>query len=104
MKFLAVTACTVGVAHTFMAAEKLELAAKSLGHEIKVETQGAGGIDNRITSEEIASADAVIFAVDTGVLEKERFEDSLVLECKIKDAIKRPEDIFKKLEKVLGEK
>lgn len=62
MKFLAVTACTVGVAHTFMAAEKLELAAKSLGHEIKVETQGAGGIDNRITSEEIASADAVIFA------------------------------------------
>lgn len=102
MKFLAITACTVGVAHTFMAAEKLQMIAEKLGHEIKIETQGAGGIENRLTEEDIKQADAVIFAVDTGVLERERFDDSLVLECKIKDAIKRPEAIFKKLEKALG--
>ncbi len=95
------TPCTVGVAHTFMAAEKLEMTAREMGHEIKIETQGAGGIENRITAEDLANADAAIFAVDTGVLEAERFDNIPVLECKIKDAISRPKDIFNKLEKAL---
>lgn len=101
MKFVAVTACTVGVAHTFMAAEVLEKEAKKLGYEIKVETQGANGIQNRLTQEEIDSADACIFAVDTAVSEPERFDNAVVLECKVKDAIKKPKKIFEKLEKAL---
>lgn len=99
MNFIAITACTVGVAHTFMAAEALEISAKKLGHTVKVETQGANGIENRLTEEDIKNADACIFAVDTGVLESERFDDILVLECKIKDAIKKADKIFEKLEK-----
>lgn len=101
MRLLAITACTVGVAHTFMAAESLEKTAVSRGHQMKVETQGAGGIENRLTKEDIEQADGVIFAVDTGVMEEERFRDIPVLECKTKDAISRPEKIFEKLEKVL---
>ncbi len=102
MKIVAVTACTVGVAHTFMAAESLEKAAKERGHQIKVETQGAGGIENRITPEEIAEADCCIFAVDTSVADRERFEKLPTMEVKTKDAIKRSKDIMQKLEKVLG--
>ena len=74
MKLLAVTACAAGVAHTFMAAEGIEKAAKEKGHEIKVETQGALGIDNRITAEEVAAADAVILTKDIPIRERERFE------------------------------
>jgi len=74
MKLLAVTACAAGVAHTFMAAEGIEKAAKEKGHEIKVETQGALGIENRITPEEVAAADAVILTKDIPIRERERFE------------------------------
>ncbi len=102
MKFIAITACTVGVAHTFMAAEALKIAAEKRGHEIKIETQGANGIENRLTKEDISSADACILAVDTGVIEIERFDDIACMECKIKDAIKSSDEIFKKLEKALS--
>lgn len=101
MKIVAVTACTVGVAHTFMAAESLEQAAKARGHQIKVETQGAGGIENKITAEDIANADVAIFAVDTNVAERERFKDIPTMEVKTKDAIKRTNDIFNRLEQAL---
>ncbi|MBR4471805.1 MAG: PTS system fructose-like transporter subunit IIB [Erysipelotrichaceae bacterium] len=74
MKLLAVTACAAGVAHTFMAAEGIEKAAKERGHEIKVETQGALGIENRITAEEVAAADAVILTKDIPIRERERFD------------------------------
>ena len=74
MKLLAVTACAAGVAHTFMAAESIENAAKKRGHEIKVETQGTLGIDNRITAEEIAAADAVILTKDIPIRERDRFD------------------------------
>ena len=74
MKLLAVTACAAGVAHTFMAAESIENAAKKRGHEIKVETQGTLGIDNRITAEEIAVADAVILTKDIPIRERDRFD------------------------------
>ncbi|MBQ9329022.1 MAG: PTS fructose transporter subunit IIB [Solobacterium sp.] len=74
MKLLAVTACAAGVAHTFMAAEGIEKAAKERGHEIKVETQGALGIDNRITPEEVKEADAVILTKDIPIRERDRFE------------------------------
>jgi fructose-specific phosphotransferase system IIB component len=75
MKIVAVTACPTGIAHTYMAAEALENAAKKMGHIIKVETQGSIGIENKITPKEVSDADFVIFAVDIGVMEEKRFKD-----------------------------
>ena len=102
MKILGVTACVAGVAHTYMAAEALEQAAKARGHEIKVETQGAGGIENYITKEDIANADCAIFAVDVGVTEAERFDDLPTLECKIKEVIKNASKLIIELEDAVG--
>nr|WP_199036489.1 fructose-specific PTS transporter subunit EIIC [Glycomyces salinus] len=72
MKFVAVTSCPTGIAHTYMAAEALEQAATEAGHEIQVETQGAAGAEP-LDPADIAAADAVIFAADVEVRDKERF-------------------------------
>lgn len=101
-KLVAVCACTTGVAHTFMSAESLERAAKELGYEIKVETQGAGGIENRITAEDISEAVGAIWAVDVGVIDAERFEDIPTLECSTKEAIKKGKKVVKELLDYLG--
>jgi PTS system fructose-specific IIC component len=66
-RIVAITSCPTGIAHTFMAAEGLEQAAKALGHEIRVETQGSVGAQNALTPEEIAAADLVLIAADTQV-------------------------------------
>lgn len=72
MKLLAITSCPNGIAHTYMAAENLQKAAGRLGVEIKVETQGGIGVENRLTEEEIREADAIIIAADRSV-NKDRF-------------------------------
>ena len=64
MKIVGVAACTVGIAHTYIAQEKLENAAKKAGVEIHVETQGTIGIENKLTDEQIKEADIVILAID----------------------------------------
>lgn len=101
MKILAITACATGVAHTYMAAKALEKSAKELGHRIKVERQGAFGIENRITEKDVEIADVVIFAVDTKVREPERFNGKVVYEvgvsAPIKDAKKVINDALIKL-------
>ena len=94
MNIVAVTACPTGIAHTYMAAEQLEKTGKSLGHKIKVETQGAMGIENEITPAEIAAADAVIFAVDIDVEQRERFDGKKILQVPVKQAIKDPKGLF----------
>ena len=66
-RIVAITACPTGIAHTFMAAEALQKAAKALGYEIKVETQGSVGSQNKLTAEDIATADAVVIAAETKV-------------------------------------
>lgn len=73
MKILAVTACPTGIAHTYMAAEALQKAADKLGLKIKVETQGAMGLENVLTAREIAGADLVLIASDIEIEQKERF-------------------------------
>ncbi len=73
MKIVAITACPTGVAHTTIAARALEKAAKNLGYEIKVEKQGALGIQNKLKQGDIDNSDIVIFAVDQKVVEEERF-------------------------------
>jgi PTS system fructose-specific IIC component len=87
MKIVAVTSCATGIAHTYMAAEALERAGKAAGHEITVETQGAGGF-KPIAAEIIAAADVIILANDVGIREKDRFENHKILQSTPKAAIK----------------
>jgi PTS system fructose-specific IIB component/fructose-specific PTS system IIB-like component len=81
-----------------MAAEQLEKTGKALGHWIKVETQGAMGIENELSAAEIASADVAIFAVDIEVEQKERFAGLKVIEVPVQLALKDPKGIFARLE------
>jgi len=81
-----------------MAAEKLEKTGRELGHWIKVETQGAMGIENELSAAEIASADVAIFAVDIEVEQKERFAGLKVIEVPVQLALKDPKGIFARLE------
>lgn len=97
MKIVAVTACPTGIAHTYMAAEQLEQMAKKHGHEIKVETQGAMGIENELSEDEISEAQVAIFATDIAVQKKERFEGLRIVEVSVQDAIKNAEQIIKNL-------
>lgn len=94
MKLLAITSCPNGIAHTYMAAEQLAKAAKSLGVEMKVETQGSIGVENELTAEEIREADGIIIAADKQV-DKERFRGKKVLVTSVSDAIKKPEELIK---------
>jgi PTS system fructose-specific IIB component len=73
MKIVAVTACPTGIAHTYMAADVLKKAAAKLGISIKVETQGAMGVEEVLTSVDIVNADLVIIASDIEIENKSRF-------------------------------
>jgi PTS system fructose-specific IIC component len=86
VKIVAVTSCPTGIAHTYMAAEALEQAARDAGHEISVETQGAAGA-SPLPPETIAGADAVVFAADVEVRDRDRFAGKPVVEGPVKRAI-----------------
>ncbi|HFI0639026.1 TPA: PTS fructose transporter subunit IIC [Streptococcus suis] len=86
-KLIAATGCPTGIAHTFMAQEALEQAAKERNVSIKVETHGQIGIENELTAEEIAAADAVIIAADKDV-NAERFAGKRVIETSVGEGIK----------------
>jgi fructose-specific phosphotransferase system IIB component len=94
MRIVAVTACPTGIAHTYMAAEQLEKTAKKLGHHIKVETQGAMGIENELSQADIDAAEAVILAVDIAVERAERFQRIRKIQVSVQAALKDPEAIF----------
>ena len=94
-KILAVTACPTGIAHTFMAADKLKATAKEMGVNIKVQTNGSGGIKNRLTNEDIAEADAIIVAADTKV-DMEPFNGKPVIEVPVAKAIHEPKELINK--------
>lgn len=89
-----VTACTTGIAHTYMAAEALEEAGKKMGIEVHIEKQGATGFEDKLTPEMIAKADGVIFAVDTNVKERGRFTDKPYVEVKVAEPLKRAESLL----------
>lgn len=97
MKIVAVTACPTGIAHTYMAAEQLEKTAKALGHDIRVETQGAMGIENELSVEDIREADVAIFAVDIEVEQRDRFDGKKIVQVSVREAIKNPKAIFEKI-------
>ena len=92
-RFVAVTACPTGVAHTFLAAEALEQAAVRAGHLIQVETQGSLGTRNALTTEAIAGAEAVIIAADIQVA-TERFQGKLLVETGCEPAIRTPDAVL----------
>lgn len=101
MKIVGVAACTVGIAHTYIAQEKLENAAKKAGHEIHVETQGTIGIENELTAEQISQADVVILAVDVKISGRERFEGKRIVQIPTEVAVKSPSKLIEKVEEVV---
>ena len=99
MKILAITACTAGIAHTYIAKEKLENAAKELGDSIKVETQGSIGVENELTPEEVR--DVILISADIRV-NKERFKGKPVVEIPISTVMKSPKGVINKIHEKLG--
>ncbi len=87
-KLLAVTSCPTGIAHTYMAAEALEKAAKVADCQIKIETRGSAGAKNVLTAEEIAAADCIIVAADAKV-PMDRFDGKKVISCQVSDGISK---------------
>lgn len=96
-KIVGVSACPAGIAHTYMAAESLEMFGKSKGYQMKVETNGSGGVENRLTVEDIREADYVIVAADMKV-EMERFVGKKLIKVSVGDAIRKVKEIFKAIE------
>ena len=101
-KLIAICACPMGLAHTFMAAEAIEEAGKKAGYEVKVETQGADGIQNRITEQDIKEATIIIHSVAVTPEGIERFEGVEVYEVELQDIIKNADSIIKEIEEDLN--
>ena len=95
---LAVTACPTGIAHTYMAAEALQEMGDKLGIAMKVETNGSGGVKNKLTADDIAKAEGIIVAADKNV-PVERFAGKPVLFVKVADGINKPKEL---IEEILG--
>ena len=91
-KLLAVTSCPTGIAHTYMAAEALEKAAKAADCQIKIETRGSAGAKNVLTAEEIAAADCIIVAADAKV-PMDRFNGKKVISCQVSDGIGKADQL-----------
>lgn len=98
MKIVAITSCATGIAHSYMAAEALKKAAKKQGDEIKVEIQGAMGIENELKRDEISQADLIIFAVDVGVRNISRFDlfKAKIFETGPHEAIRESDAVLEK--------
>ena len=94
-KILAVTSCPTGIAHTYMAAEGLEKAAKAQNCWIKVETRGSGGAKNVLTEQEIQEADCIIVAADAKV-PMERFHGKRLIECQVSDGISKADQLIER--------
>nr|WP_208113468.1 PTS fructose-like transporter subunit IIB [Photobacterium lutimaris] len=103
MKLLGVTSCPSGVAHTYMAAEALEIAAKAKGWEVKIETQGSIGIENEILSSEVEDADIIILTKDIAIKNEERFKGKKTVRIGVADAVKKAPQIMDKIEAHLAQ-
>ena len=96
-RILAVTACPTGIAHTFMAAENLSRTGETLGYPVKVEPNGADGVQNHLTKVDIEAADGIIIAADKNV-EMARFNGKPVIIAPVSDGIHKAEELIKKIE------
>lgn len=104
MKIVGVAACTVGIAHTYIAQEKLENAGKKAGHEISIETQGTIGTESELTAEQITEADIVILAADVKIAGRERFEGKRIIQVSTEIAVKSPNKLIEKAVEVANQK
>ncbi|MEB7424646.1 fructose-specific PTS transporter subunit EIIC [Mammaliicoccus sciuri] len=96
MKILAITSCPNGIAHTYMAQEKLEQAAKEMGIDIKIETQGGVGAENVLTSKEIREADGIIIAADRQV-DLSRFDGKRLINESVREGIHNPKLLIQRI-------
>ena len=96
MNIVGVTSCIAGLAHTPMAAKSLEKEGARLGHQVKIEQQGAMGIMNKISPEEIAAADFVLIAADRSIEEEERFAGKVIIRVKIGQCVSHAFDVITK--------
>ena len=92
---VAVTACATGIAHTYMASEKLVQAGEKLGYNIRVETNGSSGVENKLSAQEIEAADGVIIAADINV-DTNRFDGKRLVSVPVAQAIHKPEELMAK--------
>lgn len=95
LKILAVTSCPTGIAHTYMAAEGIEKAAKARNLSVKIETRGSAGAKNTLTAQEIREADCIIVAADAQV-PMDRFDGKKVIECQVSDGISKAGDLLER--------
>lgn len=95
VKILAVTSCPTGIAHTYMAAEGIEKAAKEKGCFVKIETRGSGGAKNVLTEQEIREAACIIVAADAQV-PMERFDGKKVIQCQVSDGISKAGELLER--------
>lgn len=103
MNIVGIAACTAGIAHTYIAKEKLVTAAEKAGHNIHIETQGTIGVQDRIPDDLVNNADVAIIAADIKVSGKERFKNYKVIEVPTDVVIKSPNKFIKKVEELLEE-
>ena len=96
VKILAVTSCPTGIAHTYMAAEGIEKAAKAKECAVKVETRGSGGAKNVLTAKEIEEADGIIVAADAQV-PLDRFDGKKVIICQVSDGISKADELVERV-------
>ncbi|HLR72326.1 MAG TPA: fructose PTS transporter subunit IIB [Pseudogracilibacillus sp.] len=99
MKFIGVTSCATGIAHSYMAAESLENIAKKMNLDYKVEIQGALGIENKVTENDLKDAKFIVFANDVSITEAERFDDfkEKIIQSSPHEVIRNPEKLIKRL-------
>lgn len=92
-----VCACPVGIAHTYMAADAIEAAAKKLGVKSKVETQGATGIEDKLSIKDLEEADLIIIATAVKLSDEERFEEfeNKIIRISLKEAITKSGELIK---------
>lgn len=101
MKIVGVAACMAGIAHTYIAKEKLIKSARLRGHTISCETQGSIGIEDELNAKEIEEADVVILAIDVAIDGAERFEGKKIIKIDTSTLIKNPIGFIQKVEKVI---
>lgn len=97
MKVIAITSCATGIAHSYMSAEAIKKICRERDVQCKVEIQGALGIENKLSEEDIKSADLLILANDVGITNAERFDDfpkDKIKKLSPHEVIKNPERIF----------
>ncbi len=102
MKVVGITSCTCGIAHTYMAREKLIQAGKKLGIDVKIETQGSGGIEHALTSSDVKEANCVLIAADVAVSGLYRFTGKPVVKVPVSTAIKSPEHLLSEIQKKMN--